>query len=290
MRRISAIPVLLFVASAGAWAQQTSETIPKELVQALLRSGMPSNDPFDLKVGPAPADFPKDVLPQGTVVALTATTERMTTVVGTAAGLVATGRADFMSALQAAGWSLQSLPQRGFVSTTSLDSTSVCKGTNFVNVALIPRTEGGHYVRASLTRDPRRQCATRPPMGDSYFADLNLPAMAPPAGAKSYGGGGGGSTDAWTANSKITVDMKLPAIAAHYRKQLVDAGWKVDGSPVERDGYSITVFRVPSKLGGAVAGLLTVIAIEGSPQIDLFLRVTRASDSRGFGGSTSTGL
>lgn len=257
----------------GAAAQQV---LTSEMKMLMIRPGA---DPVEPKPGPPPADFPREVLPRGTVPVASGVSGTRTIVVGTLASRSPGWRGELLSYVSALGWVSQMPVQSGFVSGQS-DTASICKGTDFVDVALIPATGGGTNVRAMLTRDPRRQCASRGAGSTMSFADVTFPVLEAPAGAKMSSGGGGGSSSEWTSHTQLKSELSMAAMVDHYRRQIIDAGWSEDGQPAFLENATVIRFKAPSTLGPALPAMLIVSAFDDH-QFDLFLRLTRPPDRTG---------
>lgn len=237
----------------------------------------PGRDFGEPKPGPPPADFPKEVLPRGTVPVASGASGVYTIVVGTLPSRPSGWRAELLSTVSALGWISQMPAQSGFVMGPA-DTASICKGTDFVDVALSTKVTGV-YVRAVLARDPRRQCASRGAGSAISFADVTFPVLEPPDGGKMTSGGGGGSSSEWTSHTQLTSDLSMAALADHYLRQIVDAGWNEDGAPAFFDDAMVIRFKAPSKIGPALPAMLIISAFDDH-RFDLFLRLTRPPDRR----------
>ena len=158
---------------------------------------------------------------------------------------------------------------------------------DFVTLTFTNRTHGGSYVRASLVRDPRRQCLARPMGIDAFFADITVPELLPPPGMRTGGGSGGGGSDTWSSSTKLQGTATPAAVGAHYAGQLVAAGWRRNEGTLDRDGMYVTTFIVPTKTADGVVGVLMVSRLPGTDQSDVFLRVVRSADARSFNSSLS---
>ena len=252
-----------------ATAQQT---ITSDLKMLMLS---PGREPVEAKPGPPPADFPQEVLPRGTVPVASGVNGTRMIVVGTMASRSSGWRADLTSNVSALGWMSQMPAQSGFVMGSQTNAVSICKGTDFVDVSLIPDRTGAFNVRAMLTRDPRRVCASRGPGSTMSFADVTFPTLEPPAGAKMSAGGGGGSSSEWSSHAQMTTDLSLTSLADHYRQQIIDVGWIEDGAPAILENAMVLRYKVPSKVGPAVPGMFIINAFDQAHQFDLLLRVAR---------------
>jgi hypothetical protein len=263
---------LIVICAAGRTVDATGQQgLSSDLRMQLVS---PGREPVDPKPGPPPADFPKEVLPRGTVPVASGTNGNYTIVVGTLPSRPSGWRAELLSYVAAFGWISQMPAQSGFV-MGSADSVSICKGTDFVDVALSVPPGGSVNVRAVLTRDPRRQCASRGPGSTMSFADVMFPVLEPPPGGKMSGGGGGGSNSEWTSHTQLTSELSMAALADHYRRQIVEAGWNEDGSPAFLENSMVIRFKAPSKIGPALPAMLIINVFDDPHQFDVFLRLTR---------------
>jgi hypothetical protein len=256
---------------AVAAAQQTVST---ELRMLMTR---PGTDPVEPNPGPPPADFPTEVLPRGTVPVASGANRTYTVVVGTLADRTPGWRTELLSAVSAFGWVSQMPTPSGFV-MGSTDAVSICKGSDFVDVSLSKAARGGTNVRASLSRDPRRICASRGGGSAMSFADVTFPVLEPPADSKMTSGGGGGSSDEWTSRGQLTSDLPLSALADHYRRQIIDAGWSEDGTPAFFDNAIVVRFKAPSKIGPPLPAMLIITSFDAPHKFDVFMRLTRPPD------------
>ncbi|HYN06697.1 MAG TPA: hypothetical protein VES67_04840 [Vicinamibacterales bacterium] len=250
--------------------QDRSDTVPRDLMAILLRGAGPG-ETFDLRVGPAPAGFPADLLPVGAVIGASAISPSMTTVVGTVPERPETARAAHGARLAAAGW-VNSFPApRGFMTTGPDSSVSVCRGNDFASISLLPRDQGGSYVRISLRPDPRRSCAPRP---EVFFNDVAIPALQHPAGTKAYGTRSGGSAD--TTESSTLIDSPLDAapLLEHYERQILAAGWTLVGRSASPTVATVARFSLVTARKEQVTAMLTITPV-GQARFELSFRVFR---------------
>jgi len=272
---------LLLAGGGGAvLAQQPAApvptTIPADVVQILMKSGglLLGSDPVDLRVGPPPADFPLDVLPAGSQVAVTAVSPtRGTTVVAATSKEPEAAWADFETHLGTPGWQLAGPVMRGFAARSLELPISVCRDAMFGAVSFYPRAQGGSYVRVTITKDPRRVCSTSPIQ--AAFADVVIPAMPPPPDAKTVGGmGGGGSLDYLTSAVRLETTMKASDLVAYYARHFTMTGWHVE-ERMEGKTVAAATLTVTSKTGDRVTGYLMAVALQGTGDLDVSLRIVR---------------
>ena len=155
--------------SVPVTSEPPRSTLPRELTALLPGAGRASGEAFDLRIGVAPVDFPRDLLPPGTAIGASAIGDRATVVVGTNADLTTAGRAREPMRLASIGWNNVMPPRRGFTGGTGDLPLSVCRDVDFASITFVDRPAGGSFVRVTLTKDPRRSCVPRPDLG------FNLP-------------------------------------------------------------------------------------------------------------------
>ena len=255
-------------------------TLPRELTALLPGAGRASGEEFDLRIGVAPEDFPKDLLPPGTAIGASAISDRATVVVGTNADLTTAGRAREPMRLASIGWNNVMPVRRGFTSGPGDFPLSVCRDVDFASVTFVDRPAGGSFVRVTLTKDPRRSCVPRPDLGFN-FPDVPIPSLIAPPGARVTGGGGGGGNDEMYSRTVLDTAMTAQAVMAHYSAQFEAAGWKIDSRANDDNNVCVTRFAITSRIGDAVTAVVTVTALKGTTRFDLTLSVIRNLPSRG---------
>ncbi len=271
------LALALVITCAVARVHGTTNAAAQQTLSSEMRLTWPGIDTVDAKLGPPPADFPREVLPRGTVPVASGVNGPRSIVVGTLSNNTPGWRTELLSLVSALGWTSQMSAQSGFVTGPLSNSVSICKDTDFVDVALTPATGGGTHVRAMLTRDPRRQCVSRSAGSTMSFADVTFPILEAPPGARLHSGGGGGSSSEWTSHAQLTTDLSMAALSDHYRRQIIDAGWTDDGAPAFFDNAMVMRFRAPSTTGPALPAMLIINAFDAHT-FDAFLRLTRPPD------------
>jgi hypothetical protein len=278
---------LVLLSPLALAAQQSSDTIPKELVTMLLRGpGTYPGDNFDIKIG-APAGFPADLLPKGVSPAVSTTSERQVTVVAEAPQLTMGGLLAYERELTAAGWiNPSSMSMRGLMSSTSVPALNVCRGDQYATLSFAERKAGGVYVRASLTSDPRRGSCVAMPRPISFFADIDLPQMPPPSNTPSMGTGSSSGSDHHHQQVRLETATSPGDIAAHYTSQLEKAGWKREAR-VSDDGLVAVRYTMQSRSKDTVVAILMVTSLPvatGNKQVEVSLRLLRVDPARRFPG------
>jgi hypothetical protein len=283
LRVLGVVLVLTFTTGIRAnLAQESAQGIPADVVAMLspMVGASSANGGGELRAGGPPADFPTGLFPRGATVAATllAPARNTTVVVAAAPALSADQLEQHETALVGNGWVSFGPRFRGFATsvTGSQPPISICRGSDFVSLISRPRSAGGVYLQATLTRDPRRTCTQS--MSSTLMADIDVPRLPPPPNTKLMGGGGGGgSIDSLTSVIRLETTMAPRAVTEHYEKLLVAAGWKVTGRLRDGDTMAIVRFDVPSRIGPALSGTLSVSKLADTQDQDVFLRVVRTT-------------
>lgn len=257
--------------------QDAGQAIPAEVVSLLMTTGMTGSSAGELRSGGPPADFPSGLFPPGSIVNATLVSPtRGTVVIATAAKLSMAEFEAHGDRLTSGGWQTNGPRMTGFMSSNAPNAINVCRNADFVNLTAHRRESGGLFVRATLTRDPRRTCVPMP--GMTMFADIDIPRLVLPAGARQVGGGGSSSgNDAMSSTIRLEASIPPAAVAEHYEKLLVAAGWKVIGRLRDGDGMVFTRFEVPSRAGLPLVGAISAMRLPETGDLDVFLRVVRAT-------------
>lgn len=110
------------------------------------------------------------------------------------------------------------------------------------------------------------------------MADIVVPRLVSPEGARSLGGGGGGGgPDSMMSTARLETALQPAEVSRHYERQLVAAGWTVAGRLADGADVSIVRFDVPSKAGPSLNGSLSVTRLGTGGDLDVFLRVVRTT-------------
>jgi hypothetical protein len=282
MRLLPAIACALALAGTPATAQTISSDVMKILTRGSL-SGMGEN--YDLTVGAVPEGFPAALLPSGAKPVAATVSPTTTTVVVEVSGSPASVQATHRKTVATAGWLNSSPMQRGFTTSTTI-ADQVCREFEHANLQYAPAATGSTYIRIGLNRDRRRRCVARP---DSFFSDVNIPSLQHPEGVRATGAGANGGADSFSASTQIETSLRPDALADHYGRQLVAAGWR-ETARLSDDGFIVVRYVIPSSTpaaGEVIAGMLVITPLD--KRVDLFLRVTRPSAGR-MPGDVTTGL
>ncbi len=246
--RCAILTFVFLVVAAPAIGAQSRDSIPRELVLALLgvQSRMAG---AELLVGKAPASLPAEVLsPDVRVLGGFEGDQQSTTV------LVVPARSDearrqLRERLEKAGWkrppesARPQRPTRGFVDHRFSDDTpdGWCRGEQSVMTSSAPRAPGSvtmtvYHMRSGMGG----MCAAQGRYGTSVD-ELPIPVLESPDGFVTEGNGYGGGGPEWSLRATLrgrgsTVD----AILRHYTAQLVGAKWSAgDRSAVASAGLQL---------------------------------------------------
>lgn len=277
------IALLLLALTPGSGldaAPESRQGIPAEVVAMLAPMAGPSAPGAggELRAGGPPAGFPAGIFPPDSTfnATLEVPARNFTVVVATALKLSAAEFEKYEAGLIDSGWVSTSPRLRGFTmgAPSGQYPINVCRGNDFISLTSQSRAAGGLYLRATLTRDPRRSCFA--PAGSSTMADIDMPRLSPPAGARQVGGGGGGGgLDALYSTARIETTMAPRAVAEHYEKLLVGAGWKVVARLRDGDELALVRLEVPSRMGVPLSAWLSATKLGDTGDQDVFLRVLR---------------
>jgi len=269
-----------FVRGEPMAAPQSGEAVPREAMALLLAGpeGFGAR-PFDLRVGSAPAGFPADLLPTSALIRVSAGVEGLSAVVAAVTRFSLAERLAFEERLEATGW-INPLQPAGFSPREVRPSLSVCRGDRFATLSFLSRSEGGSWIRVSVTTEPGRSCLAQ---ASAPATNVPLPSMSVPPGARSGRASMGGTADASYSAIRLETPQTVEAVGAHYVSQLAAAGWTVEGQTSDAAAMSVTRLRSPGPAGTAVTAVLVVTAVAGSDEVDVLLRLVQPQGMAGAG-------
>lgn len=271
------------VATAGAQTRTRSDSIPRELATALI-GGTFGTRTVDIHVGLADDSLPADMFRDALIIGFGDTRVSVTTVAYfpyTPLVTIDTIRAR----LVASGWKAPTPPvtsERGFVSSygPANQSDALCKGSSVVFPSVSQRTINrtlGVIARQLSRGAADIYCGDRESMRARFgnpAADTPLPALTPPPGMSSRGGGTSGSPDGDRAMSMEThLEGDLPAtdIATHYARLFANGGWSQADS-VATGRLSVRTFEITDADGVPwYCDLIVSVAKRGAAQVSLHL-------------------
>jgi len=258
---------LTAIVSSSIAAQNVN--LPDDVLNALVRGpGVALTDTYTV-LADTPPGFPRELLPPGAEVRGAAISGSVTAVIAVLAKSDVP-RTNDITRLTTLGWVNTGMPASGFASLPVSQPTTVCRGTDFAYIATSPRPDGSSFVRISLPKSAGRPCVSRPVLGMEAF---NIPVLTLVPGAKQIGGsGGGGGTDNWYTATRIQTDRSADDIRDHYVKQLIAAGWKVEGKHLHDDTMAVT--HLSSTQGEPATAVLIIIELKDNVR-DVMLRAVR---------------
>lgn len=144
--------------------------------------------------------------------------------------------------MQARGWSEPEVMRRnrrregGFTHTYQGQATYVtfCKSSHgpALGVSTVQGEDGGAKTEVRLHIDGRTR-NTACGQSSEIFMEVGhqIPPLEPPPGGRHWGQGGGSDSEraSTAATLDLEEDMPLPQLAAHYARQLEQAGWQRTG-------------------------------------------------------------
>jgi hypothetical protein len=235
------------------------------------------------ETGTLPPGFPKELLPEGTIVRLAAVSPTYQTVVGVSPSLTVFGIPPHLVAVNKAGW-LGRAPTRGFMGAgvgPMLRPVQLCRQAEAASIELVPLDSGGVAVRAGYIVGSTIPCGSGPALTGG-FPDVAIPILAP-TGVTARGSSGGGGLNDFRSAMRGLATVPRETTAKELATQLTKGGWKVTRE-VSIGNVSIIRGRNTSSAGDPVTALVSITEIVGTPFVDLCLRVVRhkpASPVRG---------
>ena len=273
-------------AMTGDAGYQGGDAVPRALALRLLAPrfpGAPAPEQTSLFVGRLPDTLPVDIpIPNGAAVLGSLARSPQHTSIVLDVPLAPERVLDFYrERMEAAGWSEQEPfvnPSGGFAYVGRAQPTVFCRSPRGPALSVQANTAptGLTDVRVDLNTDARNSpCAQRRRHGGMQEI---FPTLTPPSGARQIAGGGGGGSDQAYTSANLEAELDLAAVADHYTRQLIDAGWTRDDAqgngPVV---WSAWTFRDEDSQGWR--GLLFILREPGAPDhYFLYMRATLADE------------
>jgi hypothetical protein len=283
MRSALLTTVMFAMAAAPVAAQDRSrsDSLPRELVVALLGGSLGGRQ-VDIRPGLADDSLPAALFRDALLLGFA--DYRVTTTTVAYFPYAPQATIDTIKArLVAAGWTaapVDTTPERGFV--TAYGGTmpqAICRGRAIVvptvavrtlnrTLAIISRqgSDGASFLCDGESRRMSRMTSR---------ADTPLPALTPPAGMTSRGGGGSGMASqerAMTMTTSLSGSVPLASIQAHYSDLFTKAGWrKVE----ERTANTVGVVTFEIVSGGESWHCALVTSIPSIDAADVFLTLRK---------------
>lgn len=288
---ILSVTPAMTVAQSGAKLPESQESIPRELVLALLNLG-PGMGGADIRVGKAPDDIPSDLLPPGLEILGSTTQFESSVIVLAAREQPDSAVSRYEAHLLGAGWTKppapQARPMRGFVSADAGQVTydrpdMACRGEEFVTYTGTYRRNGGSLVKVTYSRGNRySMCKARQDVTTykSPYDEAPVPLLRAPFGSITTDGGGISvlSNNSFSLSTQLTTRLTPGDLVEHYDRQMREQGWASIG-----DGslkiVAARTYRKNDDQGRPWIGTLFSIAIPDSSQQDVTLKITRSQTS-----------
>jgi hypothetical protein len=271
---------------------EAPESIPRELVLALLNLGPGMGGGADIRVGKAPDDIPLDLLPPGFEILGSTTQFESSVIVLAAPQQPDSAVARYEAHLLSGGWTKppvpQSRPMRGFVSAdvgqVAFDRPDMaCRGEALVTYAGTYRRNGGSLVKVSYNRGTRySMCKTRQDVTTyrSPYDEAPVPLLRAPLGSITNDGNGmsASGNNTFTLSTRLSTRLKPGEVVVHYDKQMREQGWTSigDGSV---EFLAAHTYRKNDEQGRTWTGMLFSVTLPDSSQQDVTLKLTRSQAS-----------
>ena len=277
-----ALLIALIAVAPLAAQQPASDVIPRELALALIDRYRAMGQPAEIIVGRMPPSFPSNALPAGAAVLGGITRDAGAEVVIVLQHSPDSAIAELERHLGRTGWERSEFDQpQGFVPPQALRQGRFCRDDMSLSVSARERPGGGTIANIGSHRFREGRCDEDPRRPPRRFSGrIEIPRLHAPRGARMLGagmsGGGPGGNEAFT---RLEVEMHPIDIAAHYAKQLAEAGWTVTG-PAVSEGLVAYGTRGRDTEGRPFAGALLILDIPGTKQHEVVLRAVTEERTR----------
>jgi hypothetical protein len=183
----------------------------------------------------------------------------------------------YRSSLSKAGWKEPkvSYPESGGFSSTS-SMAAFCryerKGPSLTVRAYTPDGEKPTDVRIQLDTNPQTSACTQlfnePNLGFSTV----MPVLKAPKSALQKEGGGCSSGNQWESSATLETELNVKDLEAHYRNQLVEAGWKLEDKG-NSSSIAWSTWSFTDESGGHRSGILFVSELGQENLLSVMFRV-----------------
>lgn len=281
---LALVCLVAVTSTAPAQARPRSDSLPRELVTALL-GGVMGNRTVEIHAGLADDSLPATLFRDALVLGYSNIGVSQMTVAYFPYTPLAT-LDTVRTRLTTLGWKSPPVPdtqERGFVSGGGARSSmdALCRGSMVVFPAVSQRTI--NRTLAVISRQYSREAA------EAYCGDRSaqmarmrspaqnspLPALPPPPGMHSGGAGTSGSPDTdrtMRMETSLEGDLPVSDITTHYTRLFTSAGWRrTDGAMLS--SMSATTFEITdSESVRWHCGLIISVPRRGATDVTLFLR------------------
>jgi hypothetical protein len=291
-RSVAGVSLLALIAAPGvATSQQpgrpAEDSIPRELVVALLNLQPGPGGGNDIRVGKAPDDVPPELLPPGLQVLGSVNQFETAIIVVIAPQPPDTAIGTLEARLVSLGWTNPPTPRmpqpRGFVAADfgvgSFDRPEVlCRGEEFVTLSGTYRRSGGSVIKISYNRGQRYSaCKARQDaaMYRSPYDEAPVPTLRAPFGSMMKDGNGMSSSGSTvTTSTRLSTRLKPAEIVAHYDKQMRDQGWTA-GTEGNVPFLAARTYVKNDDKARSWTAVLTSLTLPDATEQDVTLRLSR---------------
>ena len=278
------LPALALLLSAPAVAAQQrprSDSLPRELVVALLGGAFGGSRNVDVQAGLADDSLPAALFRDALLLGFADYRVTSSTVAYFPYAPQAT--LDTIKArLLAAGWKVPAQPQdtmRGFVQSYSSMPEVICRDNSVIMPTVMIRTlnrslavisrhrEGG--MSSMCNRDQSSAMRYRNPVQNTP-----LPALPAPPGMMSRGSGMGGSPDqenGVTMSTSLVGPSNSQVILAHYEAAFIAAGWRKT-EQAQSKSIGVATFEITDKGVLWYCSFVVMAPLDDAAQVNLALR------------------
>lgn len=141
------------------------------------------------------------------------------------------------------------------------DDLSFCGADDaYLSASITESNEGSTAIELSLQTGYEYSPCSREPVRRPYggmfdWAQDLVPVLEPPEGARSHGGGMGGSNEYAELSAMVDTDLSADVLVDHYASQLAAAGWQADRA-VATTRAAVADVGVITPEGESVVGIL----------------------------------
>jgi hypothetical protein len=283
--RAKLVTVIFMAAAAPALAGQTAEAIPRELAVALIDRFEMSHTPLEIVIGSIPKSFPRDAVLRENITILGGVEREW----GAAVVAAVPERADSAlkrstAHLARAGWrrAVEDPLHGGFKPPLSDRRATYCRANAALTVwSVARRAAHGSLVHWSVSYpESYSLCSTAAQRRAIHDRErVTLPTLELPPGGRVLDMDGGGSQDSRETHVRLSTERGATDVAAFIATQLRSLLWTLS-APLTGNG--MVVYRVQSvdAQKRPLTGVLIVAQIPNTNQLDMTLRVARATQAR----------
>jgi hypothetical protein len=276
-RRTARLDVPLIVRAGTHGVDVPTDSVPRELVLALLGTSNPRD--VAVRVGGAADDIPSSVLRDARVLGSSVSASQSTTVAVLPYG-VTQALDSIETRLLIAGWTRPkpyNADQPGFAGSSggSVPDNLLCASRGNVSFRGTQRDPWSTTVALTYRRATGYSTCNPPtPPRSPYLKDVPMPSLDPPPKGQVQGGGLGGGSDRWNANGRIIDGIGAEDALKHYVARMKDAGWELVAEAPTPD-VALATFTRTTPDGTKWFATLTVMGMPQSTRLDLALMLKK---------------